>query len=223
MNPPKGTDRVEKFVRFYRSGFGRKVLRKEASFIAAKLKGCKRVLEVGCGIGRLARELKKANVFGLDNSWDMLIRAKRSFSSAYVQGTAERLGFRDRSFDAVYFVTSLEFVPSYRRAIREAHRVTKENGKILILMLNPSSPSFREGHEKANSYFHRIRHTHVKPIQDCLSSFYRIGRREYFLRMSGKQIRDKADEKTGLLTVLAGRKRNSRNRRNPGGVRSSAG
>lgn len=208
MKQPKGTDGVETFVRFYKSGFGRKILQKEGSFIAAELEKCKRVLEVGCGIGRRGRELKKVKVFGLDKSLGMLMRARETGSSPYVQGDAERLGFRDRCFDAVCFVTSLEFIPSYRKAIREAHRVTKTNGKILILMLNPKSPYFKEGYQKEDSYFRRIRHKHGKPIQDCLSSFFRIGRREYFLKITGNQIRNKANEKSGLLVVLAGRKRN---------------
>jgi len=87
----------------------------------------------------------------------------------FVQGNAEELGFKDSAFDAVFTVTTLEFLKNYRKAVKETARVTKPNGKILVMMLNPKSEYFRQEIKKPGDYFSGIKHTDPKEIRDYIS------------------------------------------------------
>ncbi len=39
---------AEKFKDFYESGFGERIIKKEAQYIYGELKDCKRILDIGC-------------------------------------------------------------------------------------------------------------------------------------------------------------------------------
>ncbi|HEX8775552.1 MAG TPA: class I SAM-dependent methyltransferase [Pyrinomonadaceae bacterium] len=57
---------------------------------------------------------------------------------------AEKLPFEDNTFDIVFSVAVLEHVKDVERSMREALRVTKPDG--LVIMNVPNYNSFREGH-----------------------------------------------------------------------------
>jgi demethylmenaquinone methyltransferase/2-methoxy-6-polyprenyl-1,4-benzoquinol methylase len=92
------------------------------------------VLDVGCGTGVLEESLPKATVLGLDLTEEMLRLAQRkgldSFGSLYL-GDAERLPFRDCSFDTVVSC----YVVKYCRApalASEAARVLRPGGRLVL-------------------------------------------------------------------------------------------
>ena len=66
-------------------------------------------------------------------------------------GGAENLPFRDKSFDSVALITTLEFVASPGRAIQEAVRVSR--GQVLLGVLN--SYSWLGILRRLKSLFHR--------------------------------------------------------------------
>jgi len=74
-----------------------------------------RVLEIGCGDGRLTRRLARigAKVIAIDPDRDAIRSARRTLPKAYARrvryavGTAGRLEFPSRSFDIVVFAWSL--------------------------------------------------------------------------------------------------------------------
>ena len=81
---------------------------------SAPLRGA-RVLEVGCGDGRLTRRILRAarHVVGIDPDRDQITRAKEFTSRIlrrrvrYEVGAAEELPFGPRAFDIVLFSWSL--------------------------------------------------------------------------------------------------------------------
>jgi len=50
--------------------------------------------------------------------------------------------------------------------VKEIARVTKHNGTILVMLLNPKSEYFREEIKKPGDYFKRIKQTNLKEIRD---------------------------------------------------------
>lgn len=98
-----------------------------------------RVLEVGVGTGKnLAYHRDEHQVVGIDLSPGMLSRARRRAeqSGATVElheADVQALPFDDESFDAV--VASFVFcsVPDPVRGLREAQRVLKPGGKLVLL------------------------------------------------------------------------------------------
>jgi len=197
---------VEKFVRFCEGDFGKRVLEKEMEIVYQELKDCQRVLDVGCGIGQFEQMLS-LNIVGLDSSEEMLEEARKRSDKTFVLGNAENLSFDDNQFDAVFYAATLEFLDNYQKAIQEAHRVTKPNGKILVMMLNPESGYFHEHFQREGSYFRRVKHTNLGEIRGYISRFYQITRQEYFLGIRGKQVFDTDDKGAASLYVIAGRKK----------------
>ncbi|MSO95284.1 MAG: methyltransferase domain-containing protein [Thermoleophilia bacterium] len=118
----------------------------------------RRVLDVGCGTGRLAAALVDeagAKVWGIDPSDEMVAVARATLPAGVGvrRGNAEQLPFRDGWFDRVTMSLVLHLVDR-PRALAEARRVVPADGRIAIstfhpqhfesYWLNPYFPSIRE-------------------------------------------------------------------------------
>ncbi|BBF93579.1 class I SAM-dependent methyltransferase [Blastochloris tepida] len=98
------------------------------------------ILEVGVGTGLVLRYYPQtARVVGVDLSEPMLQKAIEKVSGqklTQVRGLAAmdacRLGFPDRSFDAVGFPFVITLVPDPEGALDEAARVLRPGGEIVI-------------------------------------------------------------------------------------------
>ena len=197
---------VEKFTRFYESDFGRRVLEKEADYVYEELKECNDILDIGCGVGTFEQKLPDLNITGLDISEEMVAEARKRCDNRFVLGNAESLEFDDSSFDAVFYVATLEFVTDYKKAIREAWRVTRPGGKLLVIILNPESRYFQEQSRDEDSYFRKVLHKDLEEIREYISNFYEITKSEYFLGITGQDIFEAPDKKYASLYSIAGRK-----------------
>jgi SAM-dependent methyltransferase len=98
----------------------------------------KRVLDVACGTGILARELAEqvgasGSVAGLDLMPGMLEVAKQIAPSIkWKQGAAENLPFPNQSFDVVVSQFGLMFFPDRTLALREMLRVLTPGGHLAV-------------------------------------------------------------------------------------------
>jgi SAM-dependent methyltransferase len=101
-----------------------------------------RILDVGCGTGklaaRLARELPESRVTGCDFSRGMLDQARaRSAAVAWVHGDAQRLPFTGGAFGAVVSTEAFHWFPEPEGALAEFHRVLAPGGRLLVALVNP--------------------------------------------------------------------------------------
>jgi SAM-dependent methyltransferase len=97
-------------------------------------------LEVGCGEGRVARDLVARGhcVTGLDASPTLLRAAAQADPrSRYVEGLAEALPFEDGAFDLVVAYNSLMDVIDMPAAVREAARVLVSGGRLCACITHP--------------------------------------------------------------------------------------
>jgi len=99
----------------------------------------RRVLDVGCGDGDLAIELRRhgAVVTGIDASPDMIkaaiARAKREgLEIEFAVGAAERIPFAPAQFDALVAITILCFVAHAGPIFREIARLLRPGGLLVI-------------------------------------------------------------------------------------------
>lgn len=200
---------AKKYVQFYSTTLGKRILEQETRFVNEKLLGCKKVLSIGCGPAFLEAELHnlhpEMNITGLDYSKEMIEQATKEIPIIY--GDAQHLKFEDSSFDAVLYVTSLEFIQSVQKAIKEAYRVLQSKGLLLVLMLNPKSRYFQEKYNTNNSYTRKnIKNTNINKIQKIISHYFTIKSEEYFLGITKQDVVDTDDQSIASLYFLKGEK-----------------
>lgn len=122
-----------------------------------------RILDLGCGTGAVLDELNQVGEgWGLDLSPHALGYCARRGLKRLVLGNAERVPFRDLSFDVVIALDTLEHVPGHESALDEARRVLKPGG---LLVLNV--PAFRwlwGPHDVALMHQRRYRRHEVKRL-----------------------------------------------------------
>ncbi len=100
-------------------------------------------LEIGCGEGRVARQLasRAHNVVALDSSPTLVRFAREADAqSAYLFADATKLPFADATFQTVVAYNSLQtmaMVLDMARAIREASRVLKPSGHFCLCVAHP--------------------------------------------------------------------------------------
>ena len=134
---------ADRYEAWYETERGARAAALERRLIASLLgagASAGRALEVGCGTGYFTAWLaeRHGGVVGLDPAPAMLRELRRRGRRfPVVRGDAHRLPFANGSFEAVFFLTTLEFLPDPARALREAIRVARSD--VVILWLNPWS------------------------------------------------------------------------------------
>ncbi|SIS14485.1 class I SAM-dependent methyltransferase [Natronorubrum thiooxidans] len=119
----------------------------QAAIDRLELASADRVLDIGCGTGETIAQLNTdaSTVHGLDLSRPQLETAvnKTHLEDArFVRGDACALPYADETFDCVVSIGSILYWSDPVEALREAHRVTKPGGELLLLGFNRRSPSW---------------------------------------------------------------------------------
>ncbi len=150
---PEGWRGWDAYAPFYDWENARTLGRRDVPFwcrLARQARG--RVLELGCGTGRVSAALVKAGIdlIGIDRSSEMLRRIpKRAWTAAsrFVQGDVRRLPFRDGSFAMVIapygMLQSLTREPDLARTLDAVAHIT-ESGGTFGMDLVPDVPQWRE-------------------------------------------------------------------------------
>ena len=97
-------------------------------------------LEVGCGEGRVTRDLAKRGhrVVAVDATTELLMLARDTDpNNVYLRCDAAALPFGDESFDLVVFYNSLMDVDDMEGSVREAARVLKQGGHLCVCVTHP--------------------------------------------------------------------------------------
>lgn len=91
-----------------------------------------RILEIGCNSGELVRVIRNYSnsVIGIDVNQAVI---KNSSVKGLKVMSAEKLKFKDSSFDKVISVHTLEHVPNLKKALSEIERVLKKEGLCVLI------------------------------------------------------------------------------------------
>jgi SAM-dependent methyltransferase len=98
-----------------------------------------RILDIGCGIGTYVKKLRELSphAYGIDVD---PARVAQGEVDGLAAGVSERLPYRDGSFDAVLLNEVIEHVRDERATLREACRVVRPGGHVVIYAPNRLFP-----------------------------------------------------------------------------------
>lgn len=100
------------------------------------------ILDIGCGYGRISRKIindyPNARVKGLDISKNFvnIYNSNLNPKAIAYEGLAEKLPFKDSSFDVVLIIATLMYVLDDQKqndVLSEVSRVLKKNGRLLLI------------------------------------------------------------------------------------------
>lgn len=101
-----------------------------------KLRGDERILDAGCGTGRLTAELiaavPRGHVVGADLSWNMLVTARdhlRSTQASLVAADLLHLPFKN-AFDVIVSTAAFHWVLDHHRLFASLHRALRPGGRL---------------------------------------------------------------------------------------------
>jgi len=167
---PFEEENAERYDKWYDTPQGREADRLEKDLFLKLVKPQKgqTLLDIGCGTGHFSFWFHNLGlkVTGVDISPNMLEVAADKMKNQrikFIRGEAQSLPFRDKSFDLVVMITTLEFLNQPRKALKEAFRIARR--KVFLGVL--SSWSFLSLRRKLRALFKKNIYEKAK--------FYSIG------------------------------------------------
>lgn len=164
----KSSDHIKHSLNRSTKTVGDMALKRRAHLIieGLELKRNDKVLEVGCGNGyylsllnRLGMEL---TLVGIDNDKMALSDAKKFIWERGVKlifSAAEKLPFRDDSFDKVIMSEVIEHVQDEKKSLKEIYRVLKKGGILTLTTPNINYPFFWD---PINWILQHVFNTHIR-------------------------------------------------------------
>ena len=134
------------YDRWFETPLGAFIDERELEALARLLAGEPRghVVEVGAGTGHVVNALRRHGfeVTAVEPSAAMRVIGERAAGGPgvrWVDARAEALPFADGEFDGALFFTTIEFVDDASRALREAFRVVRDGGWVVVGALHATS------------------------------------------------------------------------------------
>jgi ubiquinone/menaquinone biosynthesis C-methylase UbiE len=127
----------------------------------------KKGVEIGIGSGIFAEQLGIR--FGIDPSEKMLEYARQRGLDVQA-GVAENLPYENESFDFAVFITAICFVENPELALKEAYRILKNQGEIIIAILDKETRfgRFLENNKKKSLFYKHARFFSVPEVRELL-------------------------------------------------------
>ena len=154
----------EQWYEDHKAVFESEVRALEAQF--TKLPENLRGIEVGLGTGRFSVALGIKE--GVEPASAMAEKAAQR-GIEVMPGVAERLPYADMQFDFVLFVT-ICFLDQLKQGLKEAHRVLRKGGSVIIGFLDKDRPIAQAYQEKKerSTFYQKVRFYTVQRLENLL-------------------------------------------------------
>jgi len=107
------------------------------NFVKNFLRG-KKILDIACGVGYGSKILHDAGsyeIYGCDISRESIKYAKNNFGNKntnFLLMDAAGIGFKDKSFDCIISLETIEHIQNYQTVFKEFYRLLKKDGILII-------------------------------------------------------------------------------------------
>jgi SAM-dependent methyltransferase len=145
----------------------RAACRSELDALRALLPESGEGLDIGVGTGRLAALLGLD--FGVDPSPEMRRRAHRRGITVR-DGVAEALPYREDRFDEALMTTTLCYLDDPPRAFREAHRVLRPGGTLVVGFIDRDHPLGQRYARSDSPFYENVSFHTVPEVLDLLDT-----------------------------------------------------
>jgi ubiquinone/menaquinone biosynthesis C-methylase UbiE len=141
-----------------------------------------KILDYGCGYGRITNELYVLgyeNIIGVDSSLEFINRGKKEFSHLTLQhNNTGLLPFKNSEFDGIILCAVLTCIPSdsdQKELVKEIKRVLKPGG-IVILSEFKKSESIKYSNNGCfcSDFDIKMKHYEINEIENLLKNFKKI-------------------------------------------------
>ena len=144
----------EKYPNRYDNWFEkhRYVYQSEVKAVKEILPDYKKGIELGVGTGRFAEPLNIK--YGIDPSYRMRQAARRKGIDVF-PGAAEKIPFKDETFDLVLMVTTLCFLDDVGKAFGEVYRILQKGGYFISGFVDKNSKlgKFYQEYKDKNTFY----------------------------------------------------------------------
>ncbi|MBT3642589.1 class I SAM-dependent methyltransferase [archaeon] len=188
----------------------KELFEKEKLFLRKIIKSNSKVLDIGCGDGRIISEIKDIpkEIFGIDFDKKAVEDARERFSGnskiKIMQGSAFKIDFKSETFDYVLLMMTLvNFSENKLKTLSEMSRVLKENGSIILSVYSDSAFNERKKmYEKIEVPIEKIEGTKFifrKNIGANESEQFSIEELTKLCNLANLNIEDYVETKIGLI------------------------
>lgn len=130
----------------------------------------KKILDLGAGTGQIVSKLY-GGVYGCDISYNALKIAKKRSNHLFIRADGQKSPFKSKCFDIIILADIVEHVPQPKELIREAYRLLKTNGKIVLIIPNGSGISQTYDKHDKNRVFHHLNFFSKNDIEQLTNMF----------------------------------------------------
>ena len=164
------------------------------------IKDNERVLDLGCGNGRLFELFKDGDIeyVGVDNSKKLIEKAREKYGDHFKAADILNLPFQNNYFDSIWTIAVFHHIPSKQlrlEALKEMGRVLKKNGRIIMICWNLWQSNYLKLLLKFT--FRKFLGPSKLDFKDILVPWKRSGIQRYYHAFTKKELK-KLFERSGF-------------------------
>lgn len=168
----------------------------------------KRILDLGCGTGAFTKYLVEFNIplIGIDLCSNLIATAQRKLGDAkFILGDAEYLPLPDESIDIIVFSGFLHHLPDMKKAVKEAYRVLRKDGRCFAYDPNGKNPImklYRSVHSPFYSHKGITSNERLLKSEELFDAFSKVGFKVEVFAISGLFYRYIEDKKMSIFLPI---------------------
>jgi ubiquinone/menaquinone biosynthesis C-methylase UbiE len=157
---------------------GKYLTRIETDFVLSSIDVTKTnlIVDVGAEAGRfsLLTATSNVSVIGIDiDSYSLRRLKQKNKEVAVVQADARKAPFRNGSFDAVFMIEVLDYIPQLQEALNESFRILRQDAPFVLSFGNQSSLKAKIRGLRGKNYMH----SYSNVLKGLRNSGFQVGRK----------------------------------------------